>query len=55
MLPAFDIGTDLKDFLVYSAYYDDDIDIYHPTWAVLILSWMFALFGIHIASSSVGF
>ena len=55
MLPAFDIGTDLKDFLVYSAYYDDDIDIYHPNWAVLTLSWMFAPFGIHIASSSVGF
>ena len=57
MLPAFDIGTDLKAFLVYSAYYDDDIDnyLYHPKWAVLNLSWMFAPFGIYIASSSVGF
>ena len=48
VLPAFDIGTDLNAFLVYSAYYDDDIDNYHPKWAVLTLNWMFAPFGIHI-------
>ena len=48
ILPAVDIGTDLHAYLVYSAYYDDDLDNYHPKWAGLTLSWMFAPFTIHV-------
>ena len=48
ILPAVDIGTDLHAYLIYSAYYDDDLDNYHPKWAGLTLSWMFAPFTIHV-------
>ena len=32
ILPAVDIGTDLHAYLIYSAYYDDDLDNYQVGW-----------------------
>ena len=48
VLPAVDIGTDLNAFLVYSSYFDDDLDNYHPKWAALTLTWMFTPFVIQV-------
>ena len=42
VLPSLDIGTDINAFLVYLALNDDDLDHYHPKWAVLTISWVFA-------------
>ena len=48
VLPSLDIGTDINAFLVYLALNDSDPNHYHPKWAFLTISWVFAPFVIHL-------
>ena len=48
VLPFLDIGTDINSFLVYLALNDSDLNHYHPKWAILTISWVFAPFVIHV-------
>ena len=48
VLPTVDIGTDINAFFVYLALNDPNPDHYHPKWAALTISWVFAPFVIHV-------
>ena len=47
-LPSLNICRDINYFLVYLALNDSDLNHYHPKWAFLTISWVFAPFVIHV-------